>query len=274
MPEGTVRARPPWQVLAVDALDVAVALVVEGTGLRHANTAAQRLLRLTPDGLDGAPGVPAYSLFDERGTPVEPAEEPSAVALAARVASSATLELRWPDGRSRWVECRATPVTDQGSPAAVVTYREVDQPRPADPASRGELGWLQTILDAAPVAVYAKDADGRLLMVNTAFEELVRGHRSELVGRRGEEVFGPEVGARLWATDRRVVRSGRPETIIEEVPRDGEARTWAAVKVPLRTADGTTYGVAGVWSDITEQTRAYESAARLAVAMEATGDGI
>ena len=111
-------------------------------------------------------------------------------------------------------------------------------------------------------------------MVNTAFEEMVQGQRSDLIGRRSEEIFGPEVGARLWTNDRRVVRSGRPETIVEEVPSNGEARTWAAVKVPLRTADGTTYGVAGVWSDITEQTRAYESAARLAVAMEATGDGI
>jgi len=273
MPEGTVRAGPPWQVLAVDSLDLAVTLVVEGT-LRHANAAASRLLRLGQEGPDGAPGVPTYRLFDEHGAPVDPGGDPIAVALADGCGAAATMELRWPDGRSRWVECRATPVTDQGSAAAVVAYRQVEPPRAADTAGRGELAWLQTILDAAPVAVYAKDADGRLMMVNTAFEEMVRGHRSDLIGRRSEEVFGPDVGARLWANDRRVVGSGQPETIVEEVPSNGEARTWAAVKVPLRTADGTTYGVAGVWSDITEQTRAYESAARLAVAMEATGDGI
>ena len=273
MPERTVRAGPPWQVLAVDSLDLAVTLVVEGT-LRHANAAAARLLRLGRSELDGPPGVPSYRLFDERGAPVEPGGDPAALALADRGEASATMELRWPDGRSRWVECRATPVTDEGSPAAVVTYRPVEPPRAAGTAGREELAWLQTILDAAPVAVYAKDADGRLTMVNTAFEELVQGQRSDLIGRHSEEIFGPEVGARLWTNDRRVVRSGRPETIVEEVPSNGEARTWAAVKVPLRTADGTTYGVAGVWYDITEQTRAYESAARLAVAMEATGDGI
>ena len=260
-------------MLAVDSLDLAVTLVVEGT-LRHANAAAARLLRLGRSELDGPPGVPSYRLFDERGAPVEPGADPTAVALADRGEASATMELRWPDGRSRWVECRATPVTDEGTAAAVVTYRQVEPPRAAGTAGRGDLAWLQTILDAAPVAVYAKDADGRLTMVNTAFEEMVQGQRSDLIGRRSEEIFGPEVGARLWTNDRRVVRSGRPETIVEEVPSNGEARTWAAVKVPLRTADGTTYGVAGVWSDITEQTRAYESAARLAVAMEATGDGI
>ena len=282
MPEGTVRAGPPWQVLAVDSLDLAVTLVVEGTRLRHANAAAVRLLRLAPDAPDapdgaGEPagaGEPGFSLFDEQGAPVDPARGPAGVALADRLEATARLQLRWPDGRSRWVECRATPVIDQGAAAAVVTYREVGPPRAADIAGRGELGWLQAILDAAPVAVYAKDTDDRLLMVNAAFEEMVHGHRAELLGRRSEEVFGPEVGARLSANDRRVVRSGRPETIVEEVPSNGQARTWAAVKVPLRTADGTTYGVAGVWSDITEQTRAYESAARLAVAMEATGDGI
>jgi len=274
MPEGTVRAGPPWQVLAVDALDVAVALVVQGAGLRHANAAAARLLRVTLDDAGGPPGPTSHRLFGEDGSPLEPSCDPAVVALTERVGSSATLELRWPDLTSRWVECRAVPVSDQGAPAALVTYREVEPPRPVDTVGPGELVWLQTILDAAPLVVYATGSDGRLLVVNTAFEELVRGDRSELVGMRSEEVFGPEVGARLWANDRRVVRSGRPETIVEEVPRDGEERTWAAVRVPLRRTDGTTYGVAGVWSDITEQTRAYEAAARLAVAMEATGDGI
>ena len=272
MPEGTVRAAPPWQVLALDVVDVAVALFLEGAGLAHANDAAARLLRLTRDGPDDRPSPPRFEVLDQDGTPLT--RDPWTVALAERVESAATLRLRWADGRTRTVECHAVPVTSEGVPGAVATFREVGSAPPAEVAGPGELSWLQAILDAAPVAVYAADTEGRLLRVNSAFEDLVHGRRADLLGRRLDELLGPEVGTRVWANDSRVIRSGRPETIVEEIPRDGDPHTWAAVKVPLRTPDGTTYGVAGVWSDITEQTRAYEAAVRLAVAMEATGDGI
>ena len=61
--------------------------------------------------------------------------------------TSATLELRWPDGRSRWVECQATPGTDQGAAAAVVTFREVDPPGPADAAAVGPARRARAHLD-------------------------------------------------------------------------------------------------------------------------------
>ena len=138
----------------------------------------------------------------------------------------------------------------------------------------GERAWLQAILDAAPVVIYAKDRAGRLTMVNTAFEDLVHADRTELVGRTGDEVFGPTAGAALWATDRQVIETGEPVTLTEEVPRDGELRRCAAVKVPLRAGDGSTYGVAGIWTDVTEQIRSHEAVARLAVALDATGDGM
>ena len=139
---------------------------------------------------------------------------------------------------------------------------------------QGERAWLQVILDAAPVVIYAKDRAGRLTMVNTAFEDLVRADRADLVGRTGDEVFGAQAGAGPWETDRQVIETGEPLTLTEEVPRDGELRRFAAVKVPLRAADGTTYGMAGIWTDVTEQSRAHEAAAQLGLALDATGDGM
>src|SRR5829696_1491744 len=139
---------------------------------------------------------------------------------------------------------------------------------------QGERAWLQVILDATPVVVYAKDLAGRLTMVNAAFEDLVHADRIQIVGRTGEEIFGDEAGAALWDSDRRVLETGESLTLQEDVPSDGELRRCAAVKIPLRAEDGSIYGVAGIWTDITEQTRAYEAAARLAVAIDATGDGM
>jgi two-component system, cell cycle sensor histidine kinase and response regulator CckA len=144
----------------------------------------------------------------------------------------------------------------------------------ADGFGEGGRAWLQVVLDATPVVVYAKDPDGRVTMVNSSFEELVHRDRSDLVGRTGEEVFGVDLGAALWETERKVIETGEALTLVEEVPRDGDLRRWAAVKVPLRAADGRTYGVAGIWTDVTELSGAHEAAARLALALDATGDGM
>ena len=138
----------------------------------------------------------------------------------------------------------------------------------------GERAWLQVVLDATPVVVYAADRAGRLTMVNTAFEQLVHADRSELVGSTLEDVFGAPAGAGLGDSDRQVIDTGEPLTLTQDVPRDGDLRRCAAVKVPLRSADGATYGVAGIWTDITELSRAHEAAARLAIALDATGDGM
>ena len=120
----------------------------------------------------------------------------------------------------------------------------------------GERAWLQVVLDATPVVVYAADRAGRLTMVNTAFEQLVHADRSELVGRTLEDVFGRGPGRGLGDSDRQVIDTGEPLTLTQDVPRDGDLRRCAAVKVPLRSADGATYGVAGIWTDITELSRA------------------
>src|SRR5215218_4320246 len=68
---------------------------------------------------------------------------------------------------------------------------------------------LQQVLDNTSALVFAKDGQGRYIFINRRFEQLC-GHRSnEIIGRRDEEIFSPELASRFRHNDLRVLREQR-----------------------------------------------------------------
>jgi len=54
-----------------------------------------------------------------------------------------------------------------------------------------EFHWerLKPVLDDAPLVVFARDAEGRYLYANRAFEEVTGKRAEEVIGRTAEEVL-------------------------------------------------------------------------------------
>ena len=52
---------------------------------------------------------------------------------------------------------------------------------------------LQTLVQAIPDIVYFKDVEGRNLIVNKAFERLVGLRREEIIGKRDQDLFPPDL---------------------------------------------------------------------------------
>jgi two-component system CheB/CheR fusion protein len=94
---------------------------------------------------------------------------------------------------------------------------------------------LAAILEHSPAPLYARAADGRLL----------------LAGRVAREIFALE-DARLTADEEAVIEHGEPIAREEQHVVDGALRTFLAVHFPLRTQDTVT-GVLGVATDITDR---------------------
>jgi diguanylate cyclase (GGDEF)-like protein/PAS domain S-box-containing protein len=57
--------------------------------------------------------------------------------------------------------------------------------------------FLQTVMDALPIAVFYKDADGVYLGCNRAFEQLINVRREEFIGKSVFDLY-PEEDARLY----------------------------------------------------------------------------
>jgi diguanylate cyclase (GGDEF)-like protein/PAS domain S-box-containing protein len=118
---------------------------------------------------------------------------------------------------------------------------------------------LAAIIDSSSDAIFAKDLQGRFLMINREAAR-VTGSPSELtVGRDASALFPAEQAELIRAIDKRVIAENRINTYEERLSTvDGE-RVFLATKGPLRDGDGRVIGIYGISRDITERKQAEEA---------------
>ena len=97
---------------------------------------------------------------------------------------------------------------------------------------------LRGIVEAAPGLIYAKDAQGRMILANIAVLRLIGKPWSEVEGRTDAELLSDGTdAATIMAHDRRIMHQGRTEEL-EEVARGkgDQMRVWLSTKAPLHDA--------------------------------------
>lgn len=112
---------------------------------------------------------------------------------------------------------------------------------------------LQIFLKSSPAIVYAKDTQGKYILVSAKFEELLGRSKEGLVGKTDVEIFGEENGKPFMETDR-LLMSGLHSLVFEEdvAVEGGDVRHYLSEKFPLLDDSGQVVAVAGVSTDITE----------------------
>ncbi|NTX67324.1 PAS domain-containing protein [Myxococcus sp. CA051A] len=113
--------------------------------------------------------------------------------------------------------------------------------------------WLQAIIDHAPPVIFAKDAQGRFVLVNRSFEEALGIPRSRILGRTDYGLFPFDVAHSNREHDARVRDTHAPLMADEYIPGVKGVRTWFAMKFPLpggARPDGPF--VCGISTDITD----------------------
>jgi PAS domain S-box-containing protein len=134
-----------------------------------------------------------------------------------------------------------------------------------DRALRVTVNRFRWFLDHVDALIFIKDAGGRYVMVNRAFER-VRGLRADQVlGRTEQELTPTAHGEQVMEADRAVLAAGEPMSFEQEFPLSDGLHTFLSVKFPI-TEDGSSDALGGIATDITELTRAVteaEDASRL-----------
>jgi len=120
---------------------------------------------------------------------------------------------------------------------------------------------LRTFTETVPGVVYAKDRDGRLVVGNRGVAELLGVPQSVYIGRTDRELLAdPEQAEAVMANDRRVMDTGVPEQVEEEILlADGTPATWLSTKAPWFDDNGQVIGLVGASIDITERRRLIET---------------
>ncbi|MFE8595611.1 PAS domain-containing sensor histidine kinase [Archangium violaceum] len=130
---------------------------------------------------------------------------------------------------------------------------------------------LDTLLDAAPAGIALFDRTLCFVRVNRTLQDINRKPAEDHLGHTMPEVLstqGPGVDIVVKSL-RRALETGETQTV-ESSTRlpSGEERAWLARYAPVRSAEGTTLGVATVVLDITERKRAEAERERLIAALE------
>jgi PAS domain S-box-containing protein len=114
---------------------------------------------------------------------------------------------------------------------------------------------LRQVIDLVPYMIYAKDSDGRYILVNKAAAASQGKTPEQLIGKRDVDVSSNLTEAeRFYAQDLQVITDGAVLSIPEEIVHfsDGSKHILQTVKFPLAVANDEKPAVLGVSIDITE----------------------
>jgi PAS domain S-box-containing protein len=117
--------------------------------------------------------------------------------------------------------------------------------------------FLSNLIENVPIPLVLKNAaDGRIVMVNRANEQLIGRGREHIVGKTSHELFPAAEAERAIAHDQAVLDSGAL-MVDEDVPVStvtNGVRRVRRIKVPVTSPDGAPY-ILNISEDITERTK-------------------
>jgi PAS domain S-box-containing protein len=140
---------------------------------------------------------------------------------------------------------------------------DITDRRRAEAERRAAQERMQAIIDNSPTLVIVKDLEQRYLLVNRRWEEICGMEGDDVLGHTSNEVLGDR-SPDNDLFDREVIATGEVREHMATMPgRDGDEITFLVVKFPLRDAEGQTYAVCTIATDITDRRRSAEERAEL-----------
>jgi len=116
---------------------------------------------------------------------------------------------------------------------------------------------LETIIESTPDPIFAKDREGRYIMLNSAAARVLGRTRSEAFGltNNDNDMLPPKTATGLRDRDLRIMETGKADVAEDVVPdrQRGETRVFLSTKAPLRDPTGAVVGIVGITRDITER---------------------
>ena len=111
---------------------------------------------------------------------------------------------------------------------------------------------LKAVFDGSPDALYVKDTEGLLLLINEVAVGIVGKPAHEMIGRHIRDSFPPDVVAQLEEGDSAIIAGQEHHETEITVALGGHPRTLIVRKRPLLDDSGRIAGVIGQAHDITD----------------------
>ncbi|MBE9529448.1 MAG: PAS domain S-box protein, partial [Proteobacteria bacterium] len=181
---------------------------------------------------------------------------------ATKKAGSGRLETehRTKDGRLIPVDVMVSFIEYDGKEYHCSFTRDITERRKAEAALEEQLHFSQTLIDTIPSPIFYKDAEGRYLGCNVAFEKSIGLSKSEVEGKSVYDLAPKELADKYFEADSVLFNNPGIQFYEAKVKyTDGREHDILFNKATFTRADGTMAGLVGVMTDVTEHKRAEEA---------------
>ncbi len=137
---------------------------------------------------------------------------------------------------------------------------------------------FQSIIDNTTSVIYLKDQDGKYLLINKRFKDLLHLSREQIIGHTDYDIFPADIADVFRANDLEVLQRNELIESDEHATHDDGIHDYLSIKFPLHNEEGYVYSVCGISTDITERKKNEKallvSEERFDLAMQASNDGL
>lgn len=112
---------------------------------------------------------------------------------------------------------------------------------------------LNAIVEGTDDAVFAKDLEGRYLLINEGGTRIIGKKAEEILGKTDTEFLSPNIAAAIQANDRKILQREAIQSSEDVLEVQGIRRTYLTTRGPLRDYKDAIVGLVGIAQDITER---------------------
>ena len=197
-----------------------------------------------------------YKAF-KQGTrqPYPPEEMPIRLGMKGVKSHVDDMLVERPDGSEILLEIIGSPVKDDKGKiwASLVNFSDITARKEAENELKETKNLLSLFIKNSPIYAYIKDVNSstaRVVMASENFQEMIGIPGSKMAGKTMEELFPPEMAAKIFADDQAVVTKNK----ILRLEEDFNGHSYQSIKFPIIQGEKTL--LAGYTIDMTERKQA------------------
>jgi len=169
-------------------------------------------------------------------------------------------------GKKKWVEQLALLLEKDGQPTGFQCFvRDISEKKQMQQDLEAYESRLKenqillvSILNNTTAIVYVKNIDGKYMLANRRFLEVLQTIETQVIGHTDYDLVTPQLADHYKALDDKVLQTGSSIQTEERLPAGKEGDThihFLITKFPLKDNENKIIGIGGIATDITERVR-------------------